>query len=103
MRKHVFLVKDFVQQQNIGWKFEVSWFSSNSNTVIQQKIPFFKTFDFSDYLYLKIVNKVIDDKNQILIIRLPNGKFLNENFPITQAQYVIADYNSIEQSIWPRP
>ena len=98
-----FLVKIFVQQQNIGWKFEVSWFSSNSNTVIQQKRPFFETFDFSDQFYLKIVNKVIDkfcdDKNQILIIRLPNGKFLNENFPITQAQYVMGDYNFIEQSI----
>ena len=98
-----FLVKVFVQQQNIGWKFEVSWFSSNSNTVIQQKSPFFKIFDFSDQFYLKIVNKVIDkfcdDKNQILIIRLPNGKFLNENFPITQAQYVMGDYNFIEQSI----
>ena len=98
-----FLLKVFVQQQNIGWKFEVSWFSSNSNTVIQQKSPFFKIFDFSDQFYLKIVNKVIDkfcdDKNQILIIRLPNGKFLNENFPITQAQYVMGDYNFIEQSI----
>ena len=98
-----FLVKVFVQQQNIGWKFEVSWFSSNSNTVIQQKSPFFKIFDFSDQFYLKIVNKVIDkfcdDKNQILIIRLPNGKFLNENFPVTQAQYVMGDYNFIEQSI----
>lgn len=39
-----FLVKVFVQQQNIGWKFEVSWFSSNSNTVIQQKL--FSKFAF---------------------------------------------------------